>query len=392
MRTPTPSGRPALLLLAVISLGTAPAEAPVEATDPLAGVAPGAMRLVDGRYTQSLDDGRRVTFTVDPDLQRFTDRLFERNRVGAAAAVVLNSRTGRVLTFSQHRGVDNMAASPMVAIDPTPPAASLFKIVTTAALLEQSETTLDTKTCYHGGSQRLRMHNLEDSARDDTACRSLKSALGRSTNAIFAKLSDRYLSPTDLAGYASRFGFNRALPFDIDVPSSTAEIPSDRLERARTAAGFWHTHLSPLHAAMIAQTVAQRGAMLRPYLVDRVADAEGELIYEGQPEFLGRPIEKNTADELLRAMTETVARGTARKAFTDRFGAPLLPGIAVAGKTGTLTGHSPYRAYSWFVAVAPVEQPEVALAVLVVNEPKWRIKAAGAAVQILRKYFDLKKE
>jgi len=60
----------------------------------------------------------------------------------------------------------------------------------------------------------------------------------------------------------------------------------------------------------------------------------------------------------------------------------------VAGKTGTLTGSSPYRAYSWFVAAAPAERPEIALSVLVVNEPKWRIKSAQAAALILRRYFD----
>ena len=49
----------------------------------------------------------------------------------------------------------------------------------------------------------------------------------------------------------------------------------------------------------------------------------------------------------------------------------------------------PYRAYSWFVGAAPVEQPEVAIAVLIVNEPKWRIKSGTAAALVLQKYFEL---
>jgi cell division protein FtsI/penicillin-binding protein 2 len=102
-------------------------------------------------------------------------------------------------------------------------------------------------------------------------------------------------------------------------------------------------------------------------------------------------VSKETAGALIEAMGQTVARGTARKAFRDRRGVPLLPDVAVGGKTGTLHGHHPFRAYSWFVGVAPADDPEVALAVLVVNEPKWRIKAAGTAAELLRKYFELKK-
>jgi cell division protein FtsI/penicillin-binding protein 2 len=380
-------------LFGVLLLGAAPSK-PAEtaaATEPLAGVSLAAMRFDGEAYRQAFEDGRVATFTVVPELQRHADRLFARNQVPAGAAVILNSRTGRVLTLSQHRERRWAADSPAVALDPSPPAASLFKIVTAAALLEQGDVELGTRTCYHGGGQRLMEHNLVDSKRDDTACASLGAAFGRSINAIFAKLSDRRLAPGVLGRYAERFGFNRELPFDVALPSSTAEIPTDRLERARTAAGFWHTHLSPLHAAMIAQSVAQRGAMLRPYVVDRITDSDGRTIHEGSPRYLGHAVGKETAGELLEAMAQTVKRGTARKAFRDRRGVPLVPGVEIGGKTGTLHGHKPFRAYSWFVGVAPLERPEVAIAVLVVNEPKWRIKSAGTAAELLRKYFELKK-
>jgi cell division protein FtsI/penicillin-binding protein 2 len=390
-----PSYRPtvcALLLLTGLAMGAAPAEQAGPTDDPLAGVSIDEMRFDGERYTQTLDDGRVATFTVDPELQRFADRLFDRNQVPVASAVILNSRTGRVLALSQRRKVAAMAGDAPVALDPTPPAASLFKIVSAAALIEQGNVSPSTETCYHGGASKLLDHHLEDSPRDDTACASLNAALGRSINAIFAKLADRKLSAGTLRSYAERFGFNRELPFDFAVPPSTAEIPADRLERARTAAGFWHTHLSPLHAAAMVQSLAQGGAMLRPYVVDRVSDDQGRVLHEAAPEFVGRSVSKETARKLIDALVYTVERGTARKAFRDKSGKLLLPGIAVAGKTGTLTGRSPYRAYSWFAAVAPADDPEVAISVLVVNKPVWRIKSSGAAAQLLKKYFQLKKK
>jgi cell division protein FtsI/penicillin-binding protein 2 len=266
----------------------------------------------------------------------------------------------------------------------------VFKIVTAAALLEQTDVEVDTTTCYRGGGARLGLENLADYPRDKSACADLGTALGRSINSVFAKLADRRLDRRTLADYAARFWFNKEVPFEVPVEASTAEIPADRLERARTAAGFWHTHLSPLHAAMIAQSLAQKGAMLRPYVVDRVEAPDGTVLHTGEPKYLGHAVKQETARELVRAMTRTVSRGTARKAFRDRRGRPYLPGIEVAGKTGTLNGRKPYRAYTWFVGLAPADEPEVAIAVLVVNEPKWRIKAASASAQILKKYFEIR--
>jgi len=378
-----------LLVLGFSTFGAAPAE-PLDAAvfAALRGVSLAGMSLDGAAFQQRLDDGRRVVFTVEPTVQRYASAILEDNDVPAGAVVLLNAKTGRVLALAQHARGD---AKKNVAFDSSPPAASLFKIVTTAALLERSGVTVDTVQCYHGGSQRLEEHNLIDSERDDSACASVSQALGRSINAVFAKLSDRHLKPQTLLNYAERFGFNHVLPFDVGVSESTAEIPDDRLERARAAAGFWHTHLSPLHAAMIAQTVAHNGAMLRPYIVDKVLDASGATLFEGKPKLYANPISKATASRLRQAMRETVEKGTARKAF-HRGDLGGLKGISVAGKTGTLNGRDPYRAYSWFVGLAPADAPEVAIAVLVVNEPLWRIKSADTAALVLNKYFSSKRK
>ncbi|MDD5309709.1 MAG: penicillin-binding transpeptidase domain-containing protein [Deltaproteobacteria bacterium] len=362
------------------------ARTPRARPDPLAGVDLGMMVLANGGYGETLADGRRVFFTLIPDLQRFADDLLADNEVPTGAAVVLDAVTGRVLAMAQHRERPVAHGTPDVALDPSPPVASVFKIVTAAALLERG-LTVNEEACYHGGSHRLYASNLAD-APGDTLCASMAAALGHSINAVFAKLSDRHLTRGAIQAYAEAFGFNRDIPFDVPVPRSKAEIPDDRLERARAAAGFWHSSMSPLHAAMIAQAVANGGAMQRPFIVDRVEDARGKVLHKGAPRLMGRSIREGTSRNLLGAMVETVESGTARKAFRDGRGRPYLPGVSVSGKTGTLNGSDPFRAYSWFVAAAPAQKPEVAVAVLVVNDSAWRIKAAGAAAQILKRYFE----
>ena len=379
----------ALLAICLPTTAATPAEIQAAAVPAaLRGVSAAAMQLEGDVFQQRLDGGRRAVFTLDPAVQKFATSVLEDNDVPAGAVVLLNASTGRVIALAQHT---RDGAKPDVAFDPSPPAASLFKIVTTAALLERTDVTVDTVQCYHGGSQRLETHNLIDSARDDSACASVTEALGHSINAVFAKLSDRFLKPQTLREYAERFGFNQLLPFDFGVRQSTAEIPDERLERARAAAGFWHSHLSPLHAAMIAQSIAHNGAMLRPFIVDKVIGPDGATVFENKPQLYARPISKATAARLRTAMRETVERGTARKAF-HRGDLRGLKGISVAGKTGTLDGTDPYRAYSWFVGLAPADAPEVAIAVLVVNEPLWRIKSSETAARVLNKYFSSKKK
>lgn len=380
-------------LIVVLSIGVvsifsqADAKDVVYQGDPLAGVSLTEMKLDGQKYIQETEDGRTVTFTPDSKLQRYAQNLLDKYKVPAAAAVVLNSKTGRVLAMAQRYGKSFAAENENVALDSSPPAASVFKIITTSALLEQTDVRLNTEMCYHGGGGALYMENLVDSAKLDTACRSVQTAFGFSTNAVFAKLSDRLLDKNTILQYAQKFGFGKKLPFDIELIPSKIEIPAERLERARASAGFWHSHLSALHGAMIAQSIAQEGAMLRPYIVDSVADNAGNVIYQSQPKFIGRSVEKDTAKKLIEAMKVTVNRGTARKAFKDNRGNAIVPGVEVAGKTGTLHGARPYRAYSWFVGLAPAEAPEVAIAVLIVNEPKWRIKSSWTAAQILREYF-----
>ncbi|MDJ0762496.1 MAG: penicillin-binding transpeptidase domain-containing protein [Myxococcota bacterium] len=357
--------------------------------NPLDGIDITSMKLVDGAYRSVLKDGRRVTFTVDPALQQYSDNLFAKYQVPAGAAVMINSRTGRVLALSQHRTNPKFGPTEAVALDPSPPAASLFKVITAAALLEKGDASISTSTCYNGGARKLLLSHLEEPPTDNRSCASLATALGMSINAIFARLSDRRLKRHVLLEYAERFGFNRELPFDVSIPPSTADIPTDRLERARTAAGFWHVHISPMHAALIAQSLAQKGAMLRPYIVDKVEGPDRAVLHEAHTAYLSHTVSQASAESLLKAMTHTVRRGTARKAFRDQRGSTYLPGIEVAGKTGTLNGKHPFRTFSWFMGAAPVDRPEVAIAVLVVNEPKWRIRSATAAALLLKKYFEI---
>lgn len=384
-----------LVVAAGLSLGTGSADAaPASGDEPSAGSGggnprrylkgfdPTALQTVDGHVESSLPNGRTARLTMDAGLQRHVQRMLDRYQVPYAGVVAMKPSDGRLLAYvshsQSHDGRDYVR-------DASPPAASVFKLVTSAALIERGLGP-DTRTCYNGGFSRLTARNLLDSPRDK-ACVSLTTALARSVNSVFAKLAVRHVGRDRLQRYADAFGFGQAPPFDAPTQTSASAVGSGELGLARTAAGFWNMHMSPLHAVTIASTIANRGRMMRPIAVESVTNGAGNVVYEAEPRLHRAVLERRTADLIGRMMRSTVTRGTARKSFYDSQGNAFLPGISVAGKTGTLSKERPYRGYTWWVGFAPADKPEIALAALVVNSPKWRIKASYAAREALRYYL-----
>jgi peptidoglycan glycosyltransferase len=346
-----------------------------DARSPLEGFDPLAHRVEDGTAVSDLPGGRTAVLSLDLGLQEAMEGVFDRYEVPYAGLVAMDPTSGRVLAYVSHSSADASAGD--LARDAGPPAASVFKLITAAALLENGVRG-DARVCYRGGGSALSLAHLASDPSSGT-CATLAEAIGRSINPVMASLADAHLDGTILGRYASAFGFGEALPFDAPTEASAYEVPEDRLERARMAAGFWHSHLSPLHGALIAATIAHRGRMPRASIVDQVIDGDGHVIHERSDAVFRRVIGAGTAATLTDMMERTVTEGTSRRAFHDDRGRAFLPGISVAGKTGTLSEERPYRGYTWWVGFAPSDAPTIALGVVVINRPEWRIKASDAA-------------
>ncbi|HYS79883.1 MAG TPA: penicillin-binding transpeptidase domain-containing protein, partial [Anaeromyxobacteraceae bacterium] len=125
------------------------------------------------RYTASYGAGR-ASLSVSPRLQQGLEKLLADYRVPMGAAVLLDPRTGRVLAMAEHV---EKGPRTHIALQPIAPAASVFKIVTSAALLEKGMSPED-EVCFHGGRHRIQKALLTDNPRRDRMCLSLASALG----------------------------------------------------------------------------------------------------------------------------------------------------------------------------------------------------------------------
>ncbi|MBN8471694.1 penicillin-binding protein [Corallococcus exiguus] len=306
--------------------------------------------------------------TIDPGLQASLTKIMQNYQVPYGAAVVLEPSTGRVLAMAEHsEAKPELRGLPIRAVYP---AASIFKIVTGSALLEAG-VSADTEACFHGGKRRLNERQLEDTERDG-ACYSLALAMGKSANVIFAKMTSKHLTADALKRMAARLRFNREIPFAQPLDVSLAYIPEDGFALANTGAGFGDVYLSPLHGALLASVAANEGRWVDPVLVE-----PEPFMPLPEPEPVLTP---TAAHELTRMLEETVTHGTARGVFRER-GFQVKDAV---GKTGTLADREPFRDYSWFVGFAPKDNPRVAVAALIVNDPKWRIRGSYLGREALR--------
>ncbi|MHB1843701.1 MAG: penicillin-binding transpeptidase domain-containing protein [Deltaproteobacteria bacterium] len=322
------------------------------------------------RYVVRRPDGERVPLTLVPQLQRDLERLLSTYKAPLAQIVAIEPATGRLLAVA--RDVAQGPEGAGLAAQGAYPAASVFKLVTAAALLARGVPP-DVEICYHGGKHRLRAGLLADDGRRDRRCLSLADAVAHSANVAIAKLARRNLDQMLLRDWASRFLFDAPLPLEAATEMSRAPVPKDPFAFAATAAGFGEVTMSPLHGASIAAAIANDGTLAPLRIID---DAR-------EPAAPRQILTPELARELTTMMERTVREGTAHKAFRTR----LARSLDAAGKTGSIASRHPFHDYSWFVGFAPALSPKIAVAVLVVNGLKWRVHASTLAESAMGLYL-----
>lgn len=337
----------------------------------------GRIRVEADQVTAPLRTGGTAVLTLRPGLQQTAERLLRDARPRAGAIVAADARSGRLLVWA------SLGLGSAGILGTRAPSASLFKIVTTAALLELDGVHPATRVCHSGGSSRIERRHLEAPHGEDVQCHPFWQALGHSRNAVYAQLVTRHLMRDELVTMGARFGFGADLPFDVSAPLGRLEVPYNDLAFARAATGFQGSDLTPLGALELAFVVAAGGN--RPRL--RIVAAAEDYVAPPTLRIEDRVIEPRTAANLRWMMEVTVDQGTSAEAFADPAGQPYLRNVRVAGKTGTLQPEPSGPTTTWFVGFAPSRDPRIVVSVLLENGRVWHRKANEVARDLLRAYF-----
>lgn len=341
--------------------------------------------LSEGNAEGVTRDGTRVTLALDEELQKGIFALFRRFDPAYGVFAAMEPSTGRVVALVGYRRGGE--ADPRLPLKAVYPAASLIKVVTAAAALENGGIQPEDEIAYRGGIYGITRKGIHAKDGRGVPSMSLEEAIARSANAVFGKVAVNYVGSEGLSHYMGKFGFGQPVPFDLPVEPSQGEVPRDEFLLARTGAGFGEVYVSPLHMAMIMSAIGNSGAMPQPVLIERVEDKDGKTLFEAAPSKWRDTVHPETADALLQMMVKTIEIGTSRRTFGSPESTPLLQDMEVAGKTGSLSGWSPRMHFEWFAGVAPVGDPQLAVAALVVNDSRWKIKGSYVGKEAFNTYF-----
>ncbi len=329
--------------------------------------------------------GADVVTTIVPAIQRaLYAGLSQQSR---AAGVVLDPRTGAVLAIASvpsydpnridaiFAGLNTDKSSPLLdrSIDGLYPPGSTFKIFTAAAALDSGAVQM-TDTFVDPGYLQVgdfRLHNDED---ETTGTADLTRAFALSSNVDFAQIALK-MGVDTFYTYLDRWGMGASI--DFQIPATRDRIPAKATivdgELAQMGFGQGALLMTPMQMALVGATIANDGNEPRPFLVRQlVRSGAVSSVYAGGP--LATPISADTAANVKKMMVAVVQYGTGTAA--------RLPGVTVAGKTGTATNPLG-RSHSWFVCFAPADHPRVALAIVVENVGYGATYALPIARQVL---------
>ncbi len=336
-------------------------------------------KLADSVYVATLQDGSVAYFSVKPRLQKAALEVYRVFRPPYASLVAVDAKTGRILALLGYSKADPKSRYNLkLATRNTYPAASVFKMVTALAAvrklgLKPADSVLQ-RGRAHSRSPRWWLKSRR------VRRLTFAEAFGESNNPVFGRLAYK-MGWEPMVKAARDFGFGRAWW------AGEARKPKGRWELMLTGAGFINSTLSPLHGALMAAAVANGGVFVKPNLIDSVVKGDS-VVWRFKPETLWVAMKPSEAQILAQLMAATVHRGTSYRAFYDPEGMPVMTGVQLGGKTGTLTGKDPYGKCEWFVGFGKRGQEALAVGSIVVNR-RWRrlVKGSYPAQRVLEAFF-----
>ena len=359
-----------------------------------------SMQDIEDRLFDSGEEGDDVKLTIESELQETARAALGDER---GSVVALDPTTGEVKalwnspsydpsklaafeTKTQRRFYEsldpkNNLTTPLLNIATSRgyPPGSTFKVVTAASALESGEYGLRSPT--FPDPAQLDLPQTDDTLTNftNTSCQGgrridLFTALTISCDTTFAILGLEIFP--EIFDVAEGLGFNEPLPFDVGTAAS--EFPDigdeNQPSRAKAAIGQQDVVATPLQMAIVAATVANDGEVPEPRLVEQILDPGGGIVRNYGANAIGSAMSSQTAQDVTDMMVAAVndPNGTG--------GAAVLPGIEVAGKTGTAQSEEGANPHTWFIAFAPADNPQIAVAVIVENGGSAGSEATGGAV------------
>lgn len=340
--------------------------------------------------------GDTVVTTLDTRLQAAAYDALGDNK---GAVVAINPKTGEILAMVSKPDYDpneiNDIWDELVDSDNKNsnlvnratqglyPPGSTFKVITALEYIRENPGTysnfhFNCDSIYENGEYQIRCSHGVSHGEEN-----LKEAFAASCNGAFASIGET-LNFASMYQLCEDFGYNKQLPVNLlsNASKFTLKDSSSLWDVLQTSIGQGQTTITPLHNAMIAAAVANGGVMMEPYVLDHVENENGNVIRSFSPKTWRTVMTKDEADLLKDLMRAVVTDGTGSNAQGD--------GYTVAGKTGSAEWASGKDTHAWFIGFANVDDPEIAVSVIVEEGGSGGSVAAPVARAVFDAYYEAK--
>jgi cell division protein FtsI/penicillin-binding protein 2 len=332
----------------------------------------------------------KTNYTFNSDLEDFVKKQLALYRPDFTSVVVIDNETGHILAAVDYARGKNVFGRDL-AFTTTHPAASIFKVITAADLLENTHIKTDTEFNFTGRSTTLYRSQLKEPPnRRWVRSLDLQKAFATSNNVIFGRTAIENLTPAGLKRMAEKFGFNKKILEGINLAPSVFNIAQDQYNLAEFSSGLnTKTVMSPVHGAVIGSVVANGGIFRYPIVIKSVEGIRDNKIIYPPIKTDEQVLTPQSAEDLRTLFMGTITKGTARSSF--RRSLYLLNKLEIGGKTGSITGGEPYGKRDWFVSYAKSLEDKtdkgISICVMIVNQKKWYIKSPLLAKNIMEYYY-----
>ncbi len=333
--------------------------------------------------------GDNVITTLDPALQK---EAYNQIITQKGAIIVMNPSTGAILaeaskpTFDPNtvkvnwNNISNDPNSSLLnrCIQGLYPPGSTFKVLTALSYLRDGGKMEDTFHC--SGSYKAGNYVVHCAYNEAHGTQNLTQAFANSCNVTFSQIG-LLLSKGRLRDTCEDFYFNKNINTDRNNIRKSKITLKDKESKAQimsTSFGQGQTLVTPFEMCLVASTVCNNGIMMRPYVVDRVENTNGDVVKSTKQKELKRVMSENEAQKLESMMRAVVTKGTAKYYFRGN------KNYTAYGKTGTAEWNDKKHTHSWFIGYAKNGEKQIAIAVILENTDK---VAAVSAEKVFSYYF-----
>lgn len=237
---------------------------------------------------------------------------------------------------------------------------SVFKLIVASAAFESGKYTpqslIPNPSKYKLPGTNTYIHNSGEGKCGGKTTVTIADALKLSCNIPFAQLGIA-LGQDRLRAQAEQFGFGKTVKIPLTVTPSVYPDSMDEAQTGLSAFGQFDVRVTPLQMAMVSAAIANGGVQMQPNLIEAIRSPSLAVLSQPKPEVYSNPLKPETASKLKEMMVAAVESGVSYNG--------AIPGVRVAGKTGTAQNGTSQPYTLWFTGFAPADDPQVAVAVVI---------------------------